>query len=394
MNMGSLSTTNVEFCFDVFKELSCNNAGQNVFFSPLSLFYALNMILLGARGKCAQQVEKVLHYHHSAEFLRPRLKDSLECRQAGRMHSELGDLLSQINRPHSNYTLSIANRLYGTKAVEFHQQYLSCSEKLYQARLQSVDFGESVEETRKSINAWVESKTNGKVKNLFGEGTIDPSSVMVLVSAIYYKGQWQNKFQEKETTKTPFQLSAGNSVMVDMMYQTGTFKMASIKKPPMQVLELPYGNSKLSMVILLPVGTADLDQIEKQLTARTFREWTSSPHMVEREVEVHLPRFKLANKYELNSLLKALGMTDIFNEAKADFSGMSPDKGLFLSKVVHKAYVEVNEEGTEAAAATGESVAVKRLPIRDRFVANHPFLFLITDISTGVIFFLGKLASP
>ncbi|KAM4841438.1 serpin B11 isoform 2-T3 [Thomomys bottae] len=310
------------------------------------------------------------------------------------MHSELGELLSEINQPHSNYTLSIANRLYGTKALEFHQRYLSCSEKLYQARLQSVDFGQSVEETRKSINAWVESKTNGKVKNLFGKGTIDPSSIMVLVSAIYYKGQWQNKFQEKDTTKTPFQLSPGKSVMVDMMYQTGTFKMASIKKPQMQVLELPYTNNRLSMVILLPVGTENLDQIEKQLNGRTFRQWTSSSNMGEREVEVHIPRFKLTNKYELNSLLKSLGMTDIFDQAKADFSGMSPDKGLFLSKVVHKAYVEVNEEGTEAAAASGESVAVKRLPIRDRFLANRPFLFLITDISTGVILFLGKLASP
>ncbi|KAM4841437.1 serpin B11 isoform 1-T1 [Thomomys bottae] len=392
--MGSLSTTNVEFCFDVFKELSCNNAGDNVFFSPLSLFYALNMLLLGARGTCAQQVEKVLHYHRSAEFLKPSVKDSSKCSHAGRMHSELGELLSEINQPHSNYTLSIANRLYGTKALEFHQRYLSCSEKLYQARLQSVDFGQSVEETRKSINAWVESKTNGKVKNLFGKGTIDPSSIMVLVSAIYYKGQWQNKFQEKDTTKTPFQLSPGKSVMVDMMYQTGTFKMASIKKPQMQVLELPYTNNRLSMVILLPVGTENLDQIEKQLNGRTFRQWTSSSNMGEREVEVHIPRFKLTNKYELNSLLKSLGMTDIFDQAKADFSGMSPDKGLFLSKVVHKAYVEVNEEGTEAAAASGESVAVKRLPIRDRFLANRPFLFLITDISTGVILFLGKLASP
>ncbi|XP_042549465.1 serpin B11 [Dipodomys spectabilis] len=392
--MGSLSTTNVEFCLDVFKELSCSHAGENVFFSPLSLFYALSMILLGARGNCAHQVEKVLHYHHSAEFLKPRLKDSSECSQAGRMHSELGVLLSQINQPHSKYTLSIANRLYGTKALEFHQQYLSCSEKLYQARLQSVDFGQSVEETRKSINAWVESKTNGKIKNLFGKGTIDPASVMVLVSAIYYKGQWQNKFQEKETTKTPFQLSEGKSVMVDMMYQTGTFKIASIKNPHMQVLELPYVNNKLSMVILLPEGTTNLDQIEKQLNARTLREWTRPSTLVEREVEVHIPRFKLTHKYELNSLLKALGMTDIFDQARADLSGMSPDPGLFLSKVVHKAYVEVNEEGTEAAAASGESVAVKRLPIRDRFVANHPFLFFIMDVSTGVILFSGKLASP
>ncbi|XP_073925772.1 serpin B11 isoform X2 [Castor canadensis] len=394
IKMGSLSTANTEFCFDVFKELSCNNVGDNIFFSPLSLLYALSMILLGARGNSAEQVKKVLHYNHIAEFLKPELKDSSQCSQAGRMHSDFGVLLSQINQPHSNYTLSIANRLYGTKAMAFHQRYLRCSEKLYQARLQSVDFEQSTEETRKTINAWVKSKTNGKVTNLFGKGTIDPSSVMVLVSAIYFKGQWQNKFQERETVKAPFQLSVGKTVMVEMMYQAGIFKLGSIKKPQMQVLELPYVNKKLNMIILLPVGTENLDQIEKRLNLRTFQEWTSSSKLMERDVEVRIPRFKLEVKYELNSLLKSLGMTDIFSQTKANLSGMSPDKGLYLSKVIHKSYVDVNEEGTEAAAATGESVAVKRLPIRDRFVADHPFLFLIKDITTNLILFFGKLASP
>ncbi|XP_008065452.1 serpin B11 [Carlito syrichta] len=392
--MGSLSTANVEFCLDVFKELNSNNIGDNIFFSPLSLLYALSMILLGARGNSAEQVEKVLHFNHTVESLKLELKDSPKCSQTGRIHSEFGVLLSQISQPDSNYTLSIANRLYGTKMISFHEQYLSCSEKLYQARLQTVDFEQSVEETRNSINAWVESKTNGKVTNLFGKGTIDPSSVMVLVNAIYFKGQWQNKFQEGETVKTPFQLSESKNVTVEMMYQTGTFRLALIKEPQMQVLELPYVNNKLSMIILLPESTANLEQIEKQLNVRTFNEWTNSSNMMEREVEVHLPRFKLEIKYELNSLLKSLGMTDIFNQIKADLSGMSPAKGLYLSKVIHKSYLDVSEEGTEAAAATGDSIAVKRLPIRAQFMANHPFLFFIRHIHTNMILFCGKLASP
>ncbi|EHB08567.1 Serpin B11 [Heterocephalus glaber] len=386
--MGSLSTANVEFCLDVFKQLNNNNPGDNIFFSPLSLLYALNMVLLGARGNSSRQIEKV----------RDARKITVEPQslhiQAGRIHSEFGVLVSQINQPDSDYTLSIANRLYGKKAMAFHQQFLSCSEKLYQARLQTVDFAQSTEETRKIINAWVEKKTNGKITNLFGKGTIDPSSVMVLVNAIYFKGQWQNKFQERETVKSPFQLSEGRSVIVEMMYQTGTFKLAIIKKPQMQVLELPYVNNKLSMIILLPVGTAHLGQIEKQLNVRTFQEWTNSSNMMEREVEVHIPRFKLEIKYELNSLLKSLGMTNVFNPAKADFSGMSPDKGLYLSKVIHKSFVDVNEEGTEAAAATGDNIAVKRLPIRDRFMANHPFLFFIRDTCTSMLLFAGKLTSP
>uniref|UniRef100_A0A5F5PQX4 Serpin family B member 11 n=1 Tax=Equus caballus TaxID=9796 RepID=A0A5F5PQX4_HORSE len=305
--MDSLSRANVEFCLDMFKELNSNNAGDNIFFSPLSLLYALSMILLGARGNSAEQMEKVLHFNHIAGSLKPRFTGSSKCSQTGNIHSEFGVLFSQINQPDSNYTLSIANRLYGTKAMAFHQ---------------------------------------------------------------------------------------GKSVIVEMMYQTGTFKLAFIKEPQIQVLELPYVNNKLSMIILLPVGTANLEQIEKQLNVKTFYEWTSSSNMMEREVEVHIPRFKLEIKYELNSLLKSLGMTDIFNQIKADLSGISPAKGLYLSKVIHKSYVDVNEEGTEAAAATGDSFIVKRLPIRAKFVANHPFLFFIRHIQTNTILFCGKLASP
>uniref|UniRef100_A0A8D2B006 Serpin family B member 11 n=1 Tax=Sciurus vulgaris TaxID=55149 RepID=A0A8D2B006_SCIVU len=154
--------------------------------------------------------------------------------------------------------------------------------------------------------------------------------------------------------------------------------------------------SALSMLLLGARGNSaeQIEKIEKQLNARTFQEWTSSHNMTEREVEVYVPRFKLEIKYELNSLLKSLGMTDIFNQAKADLSGMSPDRRLYLSKVIHKSYVDVNEEGTEAAAASGDSIAVKRLPIRDRFLANRPFLFFIRDICTKMILFGGKLASP
>ncbi|XP_053520273.1 serpin B11 isoform X1 [Artibeus jamaicensis] len=392
--MDSLRAANVEFCLDMFKELNNNNVGDNIFFSPLSLLYALSMVLLGARGHSAEQMEKVLHFNHIAESLKPQFEDSAKCSQAGRIHSELGVLFSQINQPHSNYMLSIANRLYGTQAIAFQQQYLNCSEKLYQARLQAVDFQQSPEETRQTINAWVESKTNGKITNLFGKGTIDPSSVMVLVNAIYFKGQWQSKFQERETMKAPFQLSEGKSVTVDMMYQTGTFKLAFVREPRMQVLELPYVGNTLSMIILLPVGTATLEQVEKQLNVKTFDKWTSSSNMMQRDVEVHLPRFKLEIKYELNSLLKSLGMTDVFNEIKADLSGISPAKGLHLSKVIHKSYVDVNEEGTEAATATGDNLTVKRLPIRAQFMANRPFLFFIRHSGTNTILFCGKLASP
>ncbi|XP_060029965.1 serpin B11 [Erinaceus europaeus] len=389
--MDNFSTANNEFCLDVFKELNSNGIEENVFFSPVTMFYALSMVLFGARGNSAAQIEKVLHLNHVAEPFKSGLS---ECNKTAWMHSGFGGIFSQISQPNSNYTLNIANRIYGSKTKAFNQQYLSCSEQLYQARLQPVDFEQSPEEARKIINAWVESKTNGKITNLFGKGTIEPSCVMVLVNAIYFKGQWQHKFQKKETIKTPFHLGQGKSVTVDMMYQTGKFRLASIQDPQMQVLELPYVNKKLSMVILLPVGTASLGQIEKQLNVKTFHEWTSSSSLREREVEVHIPRFTLEIKYELNSLLQSLGMTDVFNQMKADLTGISPAKGLSLSKVIHKSYVDVNEEGTEATSATGDSLVVKRLPMKTQFVADHPFLFFIRHVHTNTIFFCGKLVSP
>ncbi|XP_027724836.1 serpin B11-like [Vombatus ursinus] len=391
--MDFLSTANVEFCLDVFKELSRHNVEDNVFFSPMSLFYALSMLLLGARGNSAAQMGQVLHFGYMKGSSNPELGKSSKCGITGGIHSEFPALFSRISQSDSNYTLSIANKLYGTKNIEFHPQYLSCSEKFYQSKLQTVDFQHAPEETRKTINAWVESKTNGKIKNLFIKGTIDTSSVMVLVNAIYFKGQWQSKFQEEETIKMPFKLRKGRTVPVQMMHQIGTFKVALIKEPQMQVLELPYASGDLSMIILLPKHTEQVEQIEKQLNLKTFKEWTNS-FMIEKEVEVLLPRFKLGIKYELNSLLKTLGMTDVFDHSKADLSGLSPSSNLYLSKVVHESFVDVNEEGTEASAATGDVIVVKRLPVRIMFVADHPFLFFIKHISTNTILFCGRFSSP
>nr|XP_020851449.1 serpin B11 isoform X2 [Phascolarctos cinereus] len=216
---------------------------------------------------------------------------------------------------------------------------------------------------------------------------------MVLVNAIYFKGQWQSKFQEEETIKMPFKLRKGRTVPVQMMRQIGTFKVALIKEPQMQVLELPYASGDLSMIILLPKDTEQVEQIEKQLNLKTFKEWTNSFTM-EKEVEVQLPRFKLGIKYELNSLLKTLGMTDIFDHLKADLSGLSSSSNLCLSKVIHESFVDVNEEGTEASAATGDVIVVKRLPVPIRFRADHPFLFLIKHITTNTILFFGRFSSP
>ncbi|XP_068956325.1 serpin B11-like [Petaurus breviceps papuanus] len=391
--MDSLSTVNTEFGLDVFKELSRNHVEDNVFFSPVSLLYALSMLFLGSRGNSAAQIGKVLHFSYVNESSNPELGKSSKCGMTGGIHSEFPALFSQIGGSNNNYTLSIANKLYGSKSIELYPQYLSCSEKFYQSKLQTVDFEHDPEEARKTINAWVESKTNGKIKNLFDKGTLDTSAVIVLVNAIYFKGWWQSKFQEEDTTKMPFKLRKGQTVPVQMMRQIGKFKVALIKEPQMQVLELPYASGDLSMIILLPNDTERIEQIEKQLNLKTFQQWTNS-FLTEKEVDVQLPRFKLGIKYELNSLLKKLGITDVFDHIKANLSGLSPTVPLSVSKILHESFIDVNEEGTEASAASGDVAVIKRLPVRVTFVVDRPFLFFIKHISTNTILFCGRLSSP
>ncbi|XP_028909934.1 serpin B11 isoform X2 [Ornithorhynchus anatinus] len=391
--MDPLGAANVEFCLDVFKELSTKNLDTNIFFSPLSMLYALSMVLLGARGNSAHQMVKVLHFN-DVERISPGLEGMFKCGQRGDIHKEFQMLMSKINRANSDYALGIASRLYGTRKMVFLQQYLNCSEELYGAQLEAVDFEHPPEETRKRINAWVAAQTHGAIPSLFGQGAIDPTSVMVLVNAIYFKGKWESRFLKSQTVETPFHLSKGRSLSVQMMHQSGRFKMASVEEPQLQVIELPYVQKNLSMIVLLPNSPDDLEKIERRLTLKTISQWTSSDNMTERDVDIQFPRFHLEEQYELNSVLQALGMTDIFDQSRADLSGISPGGDLFLTKVTHKAFVEVNEEGTEAAAATGDIIAVKRLPVREKFVADHPFLFFIRHVDTNTILFCGRFSSP
>ncbi|XP_023386944.1 serpin B7-like isoform X2 [Pteropus vampyrus] len=387
--MDSLSTANVEFCLDMFKELNNNNVGDNIFFSPLSLLYALSMILLGARGNSAQQVEKVLHFNHIAESLKPEFKGSAKCSHAGRIHSEFGVLFSQIIQPDSNYTLSIANRLYGTKAMSFHQQYLSCSEKFYQARLQTVDFEQSTEETRQTINAWVERKTNGKIKNVVLESSISSSAVMLLVNAVYFKGKWESAFIKKETINCRFKSPKCPGKPVALMYQERKFNLSVIQDPYMQILELKY-HGGISMYVMLP--ESDLSQIENKLTFQNLMNWTNPRKMSAQYVKVFLPQFKIEKNYEIKRNLKALGLKDIFSESRADFSGIASGGRLYLSKLMHKSYIEVTEDGTEAAAISESNVVEKLLPESTVFRADHPFIFVIRK--NDVILFSGKVSCP
>ncbi|XP_006115621.2 leukocyte elastase inhibitor-like [Pelodiscus sinensis] len=388
--MNSVSEAIAIFSLDFFKVLNKDFPSENIIYSPLSISGAMSMVLLGARGNSASQMQKVLHF---TENENPGTDPGNQCDTPGGIHSQFHDIFSEINKPTLSYELAVANRLYGEKTFQFLQQYLSCIQELYQAELKPVDFQHAAEEIRKQINEWVETFTKGKIKDLFGRGSLSGDTKLVLVNAVYFKGQWAEEFKKENTKETPFHINETTSKPVQMMNGRGKYNIATIEEYDCQVLELPYKDSELSMYILLPKDHMGLTELEMKLTYEKLTSWISPGHMEKAEVMVSLPKFKIERDALLNKYLEALGMTDVFRPNEADLSGMAKQGDLSVSQVVHKAYIDVNEQGTEAAAATGISVGVTSISTLVTFVADHPFLFFIRHQKTKCILFYGRVSS-
>ncbi|XP_032105972.1 serpin B6 isoform X3 [Sapajus apella] len=311
----------------------------------------------------------------------------------GDVHQGFQSLLTEVNKPGTQYLLRTANRLFGEKSCDFLSSFRDSCQKFYQAEMEELDFISAAENSRKHINTWVAEKTEGKIAELLSPGTVDSLTKLVLVNAIYFKGNWDKQFPKEDTEERPFKVSKKEKKPVQMMFKKSTFKKTYIGEIFTQILVLPYVGQELNMIIMLPDETTDLRTVEKEITYEKFIEWTRLDMMDEEEVEVFLPRFKLEESYDMERVLRNLGMTDAFEVGKADFSGMSK-ADLFLSKVVHKSFVEVNEEGTEAAAATAAIVMLRCARFTPRFCADHPFLFFIQHSKTNGILFCGRFSSP
>ncbi|XP_061025656.1 serpin B3-like isoform X2 [Eubalaena glacialis] len=395
--MSSLGEAIIHFAVDLFQQIR-QSEKENIFFSPLSIMSALAMTSLGAREHTASEIQKVLHFNEIAENKEEGTTvDPVSHRveTPGCIHHQFQTLLTELKKPTDAYELNTANRLYGEKTFLFLQAYMDNVKKFYLASVESADFGNAAEESRKMINSWVESQTNEKIKDLFPEGSLGSLTVLVLVNAVYFKGQWCQKFKKEDTGEEKFWLNKDTSESVQMMQQTDHFNFTSLEDMQVKILEIPYKGRELSMVLLLPNEVDGLQKLEDQLTAEKLIEWTSPQNMSERQVALHLPRFKVEEKYDLKATLGALGMVDAFSEGKADFSGMTGSGDLVVSKVLHKSFVEVNEEGTEAAAATGIEIDITSLPpIPDSFRCDHPFLFFIKHNKTNSILFYGRISSP
>ncbi|XP_072709273.1 serpin B11-like [Ciconia boyciana] len=399
--MGSLSAANTQFCLDFFKELSKVKRNENIFFSPLSISAALSMVQLGAGGNTDEETEKVLHIHEVLSMASPGTKSTTGkeiCEEAEGVHSQFQALLAAVSEPRPGCSLTIANRLFGEITYPFFQQYLDSTKKFYRAELEAVNFKYTEEEAREKINFWVENETKGKIKDLFAAGFIDPSTVLVLVNAIYFKGKWAVEFKKEDTKEMYFQLNKNEKRTVQMMFQEGYFNMAIIEEVKMKVIELPYFNNELSMFILLPeVVCKDftgLEQLECILTYEKLAGWTSSARMQQLRVKVYLPQFKMEESYVLNKTLQEMGVMNVFDWGKADLSGISRKDGLVVSKAIQKSFVEVNEEGTEAVGAMGLVAVPLCRPVSYEFKADHPFLFFIRHNPTNTILFFGRYSSP
>ncbi|XP_061446528.1 serpin B6-like [Rhineura floridana] len=379
--MDSLSAANTSFSLNLFKKLSEKDNTKNLFFSPFSISSGLLMIFQGAKGNTATQISKVLSVTQGSE-----------------VHQGYKKLNSEISQPAAKYLLKQANRLFGDAAYEFLESFIDSSQKFYQAPLEKLNFSKAAEDSRKRINTWVEEQTAGKIQNLLAPGIINSLTRLVLVNAIYFKGNWANQFRKDCTKEQPFKINKNESKTVQMMYKKAKFNMTYISDYCTKILELPYVANELSMIILLPDKIEDnstgLEKLEREMTYEKLMEWINPEMMDNTEVELFLPKFKLEEKYDLKPVLSSMGMTEAFDQVKADFSGMSPNNDLFLSEVVHKSFVEVNEEGTEAAAATAGIMMMRCAMLVPRITADHPFLFFIRHNQTGSILFYGRFCSP
>jgi serpin B len=365
---------NSRFAFDLYARL--REKEGNLFLSPYSISAALAMTYAGARGETAEQMAKVLHLPGG-----------------DRAHKEFAALVREINGGgrERGYQLSTANALWGQQGYPFRPDFLRLIKDDYGGGLQEVDFAQP-EQARKTINAWVERETRDKIKDLIGQGVLNARTRLVLTNAIYFKSPWMHPFQKGATRDEPFYLTADKTEPAPLMHQTDTFGYA--EGDGFQALELPYVRNELAMLVLLPKKKDGLAELEKTLTAE--RVSGVGGRLSRERVQVSLPRFKTTATFELSDVLSGMGMPRAFRGA--DFSGMTdrPDP-LEISKVVHKAFVDVNEEGTEAAAATGVIVGLAAAPVprpMPVFRADHPFVFLIRDTRSGSILFLGRLADP
>ncbi len=362
-----------QFATTAYHELA--RGDQNLIFSPFNIATALSMLLEGARGDTADEIAAVLHLaQNDPEF-----------------HTALSRLIDQLIRQGNapGNTLSMGNALWVERGFPILPSFQDALRTDYHAPPTSVDFLKAPEQARREINNWVEQQTKGKIKELFAPGSITGDTRLVLTSAVYFYGKWQSAFEAKNTQPGPFRGPGGPS-QAKFMNQTASFGYS--ETPDLQILEMKYAGTPMVFDVLLPRQDSGLPALEKSMTATQIADWMKG--VQRRQVQVAVPKFRVESEFSLKSTLSALGMRKAFTGA-ADFSGIDGKQDLSVSAVKHKAYVDVSEEGTEAAAATGTMVSLVAMQRpKPVFRADHPFAFFIRDTESGAILFAGRVMKP
>jgi len=372
---------NTAFAFDLYQALK--ETDGNLFYSPFSISLALAMTYAGARSETAEQMAAVLHFLLEQDSLHPAF-NWLSAELATRGQGAQG-------KDGEGFRLNIVNAIWGQKDYEFLPAFLDVLAENYGAGLRTLDFINAAEQARLTINDWVSDQTNERITNLIPPGAVTDLTRLVLTNAIYFNAAWEYPFEKQRTANGPFYLLNGGQVTVPMMRETESFGYT--EGEDYQAVELPYDGDELSMVILLP-ASGNFEAFEAGLGAAQVEDIIAS--LQPARVALTMPEFKFVSEFSLNGALSQMGMQDAFSPDEADFSGMTGTEKLFISDVIHKAFVAVNEAGTEAAAAIAVVVGTTSMPVEPtaEVTLDHPFIFLIRDIQTGTILFVGRVLDP
>jgi len=371
----NIADSNNVFAFKLYNEVRRSEDNENLFFSPFSISTALAMTYAGAKNETEKQMSHTLHFSLDQNTFHKNYKNYLE-----KIGSDTG----------KDLVMGIANSLWIANSLKLLPSFSGIVNTDYKSAAKNVDFS-NTEQTRQEINSWVEQKTNNKIKGLIKPRILDADTKLVLVNAIYFNGKWKTPFPKDSTKNEKFHKTYSGNVKVNFMHNTAHYKY--YHDDTLKAIDIPYADGKISMIVLLPQDRDDIDTIENKLNYRYYSKIVSS--MSQQKIVLALPKFKTTAEFELADELSNMGMPIAFSSS-ANFKGMS-DESLCISHVIHKAFIDVTEEGTEAAAATAvnmKMLMVMRAPVSISFIANHPFIFVIRDNATGSILFMGKIMDP
>ncbi|XP_053325123.1 antithrombin-III [Spea bombifrons] len=381
-----LSKANAKFAIDFYKILADSKSdSENLFMSPLSISQAFTMAKLGACDNTLKQLMEVFRF------------DTISEKASDQIHFFFAKLNCRLYRKaNKSSELVSTNRLFGEKSLTFNETYQDISEIVYGAKLWPLNFKEKAEEAREVINNWVANKTEKRITNVIPEGALTVDTTLVLVNAIYFKGLWKSMFNSQNTKLDIFNIPGSNKTCeVPTMYQESLFRYGGFKKDGVQVLELPYKGDDITMVLVLPSRDTPLEMVEKDLTLEKLNNWLQESREV--QLSVYLPRFRIEDSFSVKENLQQMGLVDLFDPQNARLPGIVAGgrNDLYVSDAYHKAFLEVNEEGSEAAASTAVVVTGRSFNMnRVVFRANRPFLVFIREVAINAIIFMGRISDP